>query len=102
MKHIMDTEPAERQPFGNDSDDMLKADGFDAALIGVASRCGQPDVLAYDANKCAEILQKRDGMDTGEAWEFLEFNTFSAYVGKGTPVFIRPLTAEERMDATGE
>jgi hypothetical protein len=27
-----------------------------------------------------------------EALEFLEFNTFSAYVGEGTPIFVDDIT----------
>lgn len=29
-----------------------------------------------------------DGLDEEDAWEFLEFNTFDAYMGEMTPMFI--------------
>ena len=29
-------------------DDILVADGFEAALLGVGRRCGQPDIAVYD------------------------------------------------------
>ena len=29
---------------------MLKADGFDKAIVGVGRRCGQPDLLVYDVH----------------------------------------------------
>ena len=35
---------------------MLKADGFDKAVIGVGSRCGQKDIIAYDRDECIAIL----------------------------------------------
>ena len=52
---------------------MLKADGFDAAILGIGSRCGKPDILIYDYNKCCDILMERDDM-TEEAIEFMDHN----------------------------
>jgi len=66
----------------------LKADGFDEAILGVASRCGQGDILAYDTNKIIQILIDRDGMSYEEAYEFFEFNILGAYMGENTPIFI--------------
>lgn len=67
--------------------DVLKADGFDDAVIGVASRCGSVDVLAYDVEKIILKLML-DGMTREEAEEYFEFNILGAYVGEYTPVFI--------------
>lgn len=66
---------------------MLKADGFNAAVIGVASRCGQQDILAYDINKCIQILEDQ-GMEYEDAVEYFEFNVLGAWLGDETPVFI--------------
>jgi hypothetical protein len=73
-------------------DQLLLAEGFDAAVIGLACgiRLGSP-VVAYDYDACAEILMERDGMDREEAEEFLEFNTLGSHMGEKTPVFIRML-----------
>jgi len=68
--------------------EALKADGFDDAILGIASRCGQNDLIAYDVNKIISILMERDGMDYEEAQEFFEFNIVGAYMGENTPVFI--------------
>ena len=38
------------------------ADGFDNAIIGIAERCGDDKVLAYDAAKCIEILVEEHDM----------------------------------------
>jgi hypothetical protein len=67
--------------------DVLKADGFDDAVIGVAYRCGSGDVLAYDFEKIILKLML-DGMSREEAEEYFEFNILGAYVGEYTPVFI--------------
>lgn len=72
---------------------MLKADGFDDAILGPAmlwSGGERISVLVYDAEKIREILMKRDGMEHDEAREFIEFNIEGAYVGPTTPVFVWP------------
>lgn len=69
-------------------DGMMVADGFDDAIIGIASRYGQPDVLAYDVNKTIELLIKNDGMSRDDAWEYFEYNILRSYVGETTPVWI--------------
>ena len=74
---------------------MLKADGFDEALIGIGRRCSQEDVLVYDFNKAVKILVNRDNMTEEEAVEYLEFNTVGAWVGDKTPMFVYPMTMEE-------
>ena len=67
---------------------MLKADGLDAAIIGIGSRCGQPDIFIYDYNKCCDIFMERDGMTREEAMEFMDFNVVGAWHGEGTPIFL--------------
>lgn len=69
---------------------MLLVTGYDDCLIGIAERCGQPSVAAYDAHKIARSLM-RDGMSEEEAWEFFYFNISGGYVGELTPVFIHKL-----------
>jgi hypothetical protein len=69
---------------------MMTLDGFDDCIIGLAERCGQDNLLAYDANKIFKKLVKQ-GMTEEEAVEYFYFNISGAYVGKGTPVFIHKL-----------
>ncbi len=80
----------------------MKADGFNDAIIGVAERCGSDDILAYDAEKCIEILVERDGMSYEEACEYFSFNVSGAYVGEGTPIFVWALTPEEALEEVDE
>lgn len=65
-------------------EELLFADGFDDAIIGV-----EPDSVRviYDRNRMVEILME-DGMEEEEAIEFLEYNTWGAYVGEHTPIYI--------------
>lgn len=69
--------------------ELLFADGFDEAVIGIASRGGAMDVVCYDYDKCAEILVERDGMTFDEALEYMEFNVVGSYVGERTPTFMK-------------
>lgn len=69
------------------TDGILKADGFDDAILGLGRRCGQPDLLVYDVDKCVAILMK-DGMTDEEAIEYFEFNVVGAWMGEGTPIFL--------------
>lgn len=69
---------------------MMTLDGFDDCILGIAERCGQPNLLAYDANKIWKKLVKQ-GMTEEEAVEYFYFNISGAYVGEGTPVFIHKL-----------
>ena len=65
----------------------LKADGFDDAILGISTRIGDDNLIAYDYDKCIEILQKE--MSYEEAVEYMEFNVVGSYVGEGTPIFIK-------------
>ena len=71
--------------------DALLADGFDDAIIGIGNvACSQP-VVVYDKDTCVNILVDRDGMSEEDAWEYLDYNTFGAYVGENSPIFITKL-----------
>tara|TARA_R110000824_G_scaffold24319_4_gene85827 strand:+ start:2337 stop:2612 length:276 start_codon:yes stop_codon:yes gene_type:complete len=67
--------------------DLLFADHFDDCIIGVSIGCDSERVI-YDTEKMVEALVSSDGMTYEEAWEFLEFNTFNAYVGEHTPIYL--------------
>ena len=70
-------------------DEVVLADGFDTALIGVGASFEDQPVAVYDEQKCINILAERDHMTTEEAAEFFEVNVRGAYVGPQTPMFIR-------------
>ena len=64
--------------------EFLKADGFDEAVIGFDFNSER---LIYSISKMIEILVN-DGMEKIDAIEYLEFNTFGAYVGEKTPIYM--------------
>ena len=71
------------------------ADGFDEAIIGISERFGRDPIVAYDRDKCIEIIIARstqNGLTDEEAYEeaaeYFGFNVIGAWVGEGTPEFI--------------
>ena len=66
----------------------LLCDGHVAALLGVCERFGMEPVAAYDYDRYIQLLLK-GGMAEDEAAEWFDFNVIGAWMGKGTPVFIR-------------
>ena len=69
-------------------EDLLCADGFDEAILGICERACSSAVVAYDRDKCIEILVERDGMTYEDAVEYFEFNVVGGWVGDNTPVFL--------------
>lgn len=76
------------------NDEAMLADGFEDAIIGMCERIGEEPVVAYDRDKCIEILmgmieESDDDEDVREmAEEYFGYNVIGSYVGEGTPVFI--------------
>jgi len=68
-----------------DTDDILFADGFDDAIIGFEPNLWK---VVYSRQKCIEVLSTEDDMNEEEALDYLEYNTFNAYVGDKTPVWV--------------
>ena len=77
------------------SDDRTRyADGFDDAIIGLNYKGGYHRVV-YDGKKMVKQLKDEQGWTEEEAMEWLQFNTFNAYMGKGTPLYVDVMNREE-------
>lgn len=63
---------------------FLKADGFDAAIVGVSSYYN----LVYSIEKIIQILVSRNDWTYEEASEYFFYNIEGSYVGEQTPIFI--------------
>ena len=72
---------------GYEDQEILLADGFEEAFMGVVESHGAAPKACYNYDACIDILTK--DMDEGEALEYMEFNVTSAYVGEYTPAFIK-------------
>ena len=76
-----------REDMSEQYGDLLFADGFDDAILGIVERCSFDAVVCYDVEKILEILMK-DDMSYEDAIEYYEFNILGAYVGEKTPMFL--------------
>lgn len=65
--------------------ELLLADGLDEAFIGFTD--DYPQRAVYDKAACVQCMID-EGMSMEDAIEHLEFNTFCAYVGEQTPLFV--------------
>jgi chorismate mutase len=65
-------------------DDILKADGYDDAIIGIDDASMR---LIYSVDKCIRILIDVEGMTEEDAIEHFHYNTKSAWVGEQTPIW---------------
>lgn len=63
-------------------EEILKADGFDEAIIGIDSNEMR---LIYSVSKCVQILCR--DMSEEDAIEFFDFNVRGSYVGDKTPIW---------------
>lgn len=79
------------------SEDILYADGFEGALLGIGVQFNKRFAI-YDYDKCIKILMD-GGMTDDEALEWMDYNVIGAYVGESTPAFLmRDCTTEESSD----
>lgn len=71
-----------------DDENILYADGFEKAFIGIVESNGAAPKACYDYDGCIEVLMSRDKMSYEDAVEFFDFNVAGAYVGEHTPAFL--------------
>jgi hypothetical protein len=67
--------------------DVIKINGYDDCIVGIGYRIGIGQVLIYDTDTIVKKLMK-DNISHEEAYEYMEFNMISAYVGEKTPIFL--------------
>ena len=71
-------------------------DGFDECVVGSVERFGMEPVLAYDLDAViGKLVREGEGMTLEEAWEWWSVNMRGAWVGEGTPAFVRILDRRE-------
>jgi len=68
-------------------DEILLADGFDRAFLGIGRVFNGPSIAVYDKSMVITILRE-SGMKLDEAYEYFDFNVAGAYVGEKTPMFV--------------
>ena len=79
---------------------MIKADGFDNAILGVTALPDGTEVLVYDKRRCIQILMFTLGFDYSAAIEFFEFNVKEADLGNEAPLYVEPYFEDEFSEVT--
>ena len=64
-------------------EEVLFADGLDEAIIGFEPNLWK---VVYSREKCIDIMCR--DMNEEDAIEYLEYNTFNAYLGEKTPLWV--------------
>ena len=67
-------------------EELLLADGFDEAIIGIATDFTTPRII-YSVTKCIEILMKDDEMNYEDAMEYFTYTVSGGWVGEKTPIW---------------
>ena len=67
--------------------DSLLANGYNSVIIGIASGFDSGRVV-YSVKKMVEVCMRELSVDIDEPMEWLEYNTFGAFVGKYTPIYV--------------
>ena len=68
--------------------EKMNMDGFEDCIVGNAERFNMDPVFCYDYDKVITKMVK-SGMTEEQAVEYYEYNMLGAWVGEGTPVFLR-------------
>ena len=72
-----------------EDENVLLADGFENAFVGIGRQFGKP-LAVYDRFECIEKLIA-DGMSYEEAEEYFQYNVEGSYVGESTPIFLETI-----------
>ena len=68
-------------------EDLLFADGFDDAIVGVSIGCDSPRVVYCYASMVESCMNESD-MSYDDAIEWIAHNTVGSYVGVHTPIYV--------------
>ena len=64
---------------------FFASSGFNAAIVGVVSRCGTEPLALYDRAKCIQILMD-EGCSHSDAEDYFCFNVEGCWAGPHTPM----------------
>lgn len=75
--------------------DVKLFEEFTPAFLGFATRgSGSEPVACYDYEKSLDCIERRNEWPREECVEFLEYNYINAWLGDGTPFFVRTVEAD--------
>ena len=74
--------------------EIILAEGFEYAFLGIGRREGQPLLAIYSVKKALDILREQ-GYTAEEAREFFETHSMGVWLGVATPIWVEEMTTEE-------
>ena len=74
-------------------EELIFADGFDDAIIGVATGFDSQRVV-YCYVSMIETMMKEDNISYEDALDWIEYNTLGSYIGKNTPIYVMGIDNE--------
>ena len=74
-------------------EELIFADGFDDAIIGVATGFDSQRVV-YCYVTMIETMMKEDDISYEDALDWIEYNTLGSYIGKNTPIYVMGIDNE--------
>ena len=74
-------------------EELLFADGFDSAIIGVAGGHDSQRVV-YCYATMVESCMEEFGMTYDDSIEWIEYNTIGSYMGRHTPIYVMGIDDE--------
>ena len=88
VKIMTDKELTEKIVEALDEEEIMLADGFADAFVGIGRQFGRA-IAIYSRRKCIDVLMR--DMDEEQAEEYFEFNLAGAWVGESTPIYLEEL-----------
>jgi hypothetical protein len=85
---MTDNELTEKIIEALDEEEIMLADGFADAFLGIGRQFGRA-IAVYSRRKCIEVLMR--DMDEEQAEEHFEFNVAGSWVGESTPIYMKEL-----------
>lgn len=67
---------------------IVKIDGMDKAILGVAVGSNYDNRMVYSIEKIVSELMKQNDWDSTDAWEWFDFNIARGCVGSDAPILV--------------
>jgi len=67
---------------------IVKIDGMDKAILGVAVGPNYDNVMVYGIEKIVSELMRINEWDSTEAWEYFDYNIARGYHGSFAPILV--------------
>ena len=67
---------------------IVKIEGMDKAILGVAVGPNYDNVMVYGIEKIVSELMRINEWDSTDAWEYFDYNIARGYHGSSAPILV--------------